>query len=246
MVELKLGLLLVAAYLYGSVPMAYLVAKWSRGIDLRKYGSGQVGGSNVWRSVSKPLGVAVGLHDLFKGALIVWIAQLLGLTLIMQIAVGVAVIVGHNWPVFLNFNAGRGLATTAGVGLFLSCWNGQEFLPWALIVFFCLALGTLVVGSSPLPLLLAVASLPVTSWVLRYFGHPQPLSLTLGLVLLLILMITRRLTAPKSAESTLINKREFYTNRLLFDRDIRDGQTWIHRKPDGSPIEPNPKDRKTS
>jgi acyl phosphate:glycerol-3-phosphate acyltransferase len=237
-VAAKFAVLLVAAYLYGSIPWAFLVAKWYRGIDLRKFGSGQVGGSNLYRSVSKPLGIVVGLHDLFKGALVVWIAQLLGLTLVMQIAVGAAVIVGHNWPVFLGFNAGRGLATTAGVGLFL--------LPWGIIPFVLIALVTLVIGSSPLPLLLSVASLPLTSWVLQYFGRPQPLALTLGLTFLLVLMIVRRLTAPKSAGSEHINRRELYTNRLLFDRDIRNGKAWIHRKPQDSPEVQNQKDRKTN
>jgi hypothetical protein len=82
--------------------------------------------------------------------------------------------------------------------------------------------------------------------MLQYFGRPQPLALTLGLTFLLILMIVRRLTAPKSADSSHVNKRELYTNRLLFDRDIRNGKTWIHRKPRESPEVQNQNDRKTN
>jgi glycerol-3-phosphate acyltransferase PlsY len=230
---LEFGLLIVGAYLVGSIPMAYLVAKWYRGEDIRKYGSGQVGASNLFRSFSKPLGITVGLYDLGKGILMVWIAQLLGMTLIMQLAIGSAVIIGHNWPVFLRFNAGRGLATTVGICLFL--------LPWGLIPFIAIALFTLVIGSSPLPMLLAMMSLPVTSWVLQYLGRPQPLTLTLGLTFLLLLMVIRRLSAPRTLAATPVSTREFLLTRLLFDRDIKDGKTWIHRKPSGSP---KPKEKK--
>ncbi len=126
---LEFGLLLVAAYLVGSIPMAYLVVKWRYGEDIRQYGSGQVGASNVFRSFSKPLGVLVFIYDVGKGVLMVWIAHGLGMGLALQVAIGLAVIVGHNWPVFLHFNAGRGLATTIGVAFYL--------LPWGLWRFSC-------------------------------------------------------------------------------------------------------------
>ena len=220
---LEFGLLIVAGYLVGSIPMAYLVARWYKGQDLRKYGSGQVGASNLFRSFSKPLGVMVGAYDFGKGVLMVFIAQILGLSLLMQVVIGAAVITGHNWPIFLKFNAGRGLATTAGISLFL--------LPWGVIPFAVIASLTLVIGSSPLPTLLAMASLPVTSWALQYLGHPQPLVLTLGLTGLLLLMVLRRLTAPRTSAAASASTRDFIVTRLLFDRDIKDGRTWIHRKP---------------
>ena len=125
--------------------MAYLVVKWRYGTDLRKHGSGQVGGSNVFRTFSKPWGVLVGIFDAAKGALMVWIAHLLGFGLPFEIGIGLAVITGHNWPVFLNFNAGRGIATTAGVAFYL--------FPWGLVAFVVGAIFTLVLGSSPLPVL---------------------------------------------------------------------------------------------
>jgi glycerol-3-phosphate acyltransferase PlsY len=72
---IKFILLLIASYLVGSIPMAYLVVKWRYGTDLRKHGSGQVGGSNVFRTFSKPWGALVGIFDAAKGALMVWIAR---------------------------------------------------------------------------------------------------------------------------------------------------------------------------
>jgi glycerol-3-phosphate acyltransferase PlsY len=223
---LEAGLLIVGAYLLGSVPMAYLVAKWYRGEDLRNYGSGQVGASNLFRSFSKPLGISVAVYDLGKGVLMVWIAQQLGMALVLQLAVGAAAIIGHNWSVFLRFNAGRGLAATVGICFFL--------LPWGLIPFAAIAALTLVIGSSPLPMLLAMMSLPITSWVLQYLGRPQPLALTLGLTFLLLLMVIRRLTAPRTSAAASAGTCEFLLTRLLFDRDIRDGKAWIYRKPQDS------------
>jgi glycerol-3-phosphate acyltransferase PlsY len=216
-------LLLIAAYLIGSIPMAYLVVKKLYREDLRRFGSGQVGGSNVYRSFSKRWGIFVGVFDLFKGLILVWAARILGLGIEIQIAIGLAVVIGHNWPVFLLFNGGRGLAATAGVCLFL--------LPWGIIPFVFFALFTFLVGGSPLPLLISVASLPITSWALQYFGRPQPLVLTLGLILFLIIMVIRRVTSPKTAASATISRRELFLNRLLLDRDIKDIKSWIGRKP---------------
>ena len=89
MVEvIKFASLLVAAYLLGSVPAAYLVAKWARGIDIRQYGSGNVGASNVVRIVSKRWAIPVIIFDLSKGAVMVWAAQLLGLGIAEQVTVG--------------------------------------------------------------------------------------------------------------------------------------------------------------
>ncbi len=211
-------LLLIGAYLFGSIPMAFLVVKWRYGVDIRKYGSGGVGGSNVFRNFSKPLGVAVGLYDAGKGALLVWIADLLGMELVMQIAIGAAVIFGHNWPVFLRFNAGRGLATTLGVICYL--------FPFGIWVFIAGAVFTLLVGTSPLPTLVGVAAFPVASWL-----YHEPLPLTLGLIGYFLLLIFRRISAPLTERSRLVSKRELFLNRLLYDRDIRDGKAWITFNP---------------
>jgi acyl phosphate:glycerol-3-phosphate acyltransferase len=209
---------ILAAYLLGSIPTAYLVVRLFYKADIRKYGSGQVGGSNVFRSFSKPLGVTVGLYDGVKGLVVVLVAHLIGLSSGYQVLAGMAVIIGHNWPVFLRFNAGRGLATTVGVGLYLLPLGTPPFL-------FC-AIFTLLVGSSPLPLLCSVATLPLASLALG-----KPVELTLGLTGLFAIMVVRRLTAPKTAGAAQAFSWELLRMRLLFDRDIKDGDTWITRKP---------------
>ena len=131
-------LLLVSAYLVGSVPTAYIVARWRRGIDIRQYGSGNVGASNLLRSSGKGLAILVTIVDLGKGILMVWAAQAAGLNIAQQVAVGLAAVIGHNWPVFLRFSGGRGLLTTLGIAFFLPLANGP-LVPWALIVFLAIA-----------------------------------------------------------------------------------------------------------
>jgi glycerol-3-phosphate acyltransferase PlsY len=215
---LEFGLLLVASYLIGSIPVAYIVSRWRYGVDIRKYGSGQVGASNLFRSVSKKAGVIVGLYDIGKGILLVWIAHSQGMGLAMEVAVGIAMVVGHNWPIFLRFSAGRGLATTLGVAFYL--------FPWGMWAFVAGAVFTLLIGSSPLPVLVGIAAMPLASW----FFH-QPLELTLGLSALFLILVIRRITAPRTARSATVSTRELLINRFLFDRDIRDGKAWITFKP---------------
>jgi len=218
-------LLLVAAYLFGSIPVAFLVVKWRYKADIRKFGSGGVGGSNVFRSFSKPLGIAVGVFDGIKGALLVWIAMLVFKHLSVspsestafQVMIGLAVIAGHNWPVFLHFNAGRGLATSLGV-----CF---VIFPWSIVVFVAGAIFTLLVGTSPLPSLIGMAAMPLTAGLLR-----EPREVTLGLVVILLVLIFRRLSAPIAESSKSIDKKTLYLNRFLFDRDQRDQKSWISFK----------------
>ena len=222
------GLLVLGAYLLGSVPAAYLVARFFRGIDLRQYGSGHIGAGNLRRSTSTGLAIPVVFYDLCKGTLMVWIAQLLGLGIAQQVAVGLAVIIGHNWPVFLRFNGGRGVLTALGVALFL--------YPWGVIVFVVVALPTIWIKSSPLPVLAAMAALPLASWGMGHWGMGQPTAVTLGLLAIFLIMVIRRLTVPLTAISASVSRRELLVNRFLFDRDIRDGRAWVYRKPtdDGS------------
>jgi len=208
----------VAAYLLGSVPLAYLVAKWSRGIDLRQLGSGNIGASNLWVSVSKWVALAVGFFDVVKGILAVWVAQQFGLGVAEQVTVGVAAVAGHNWSVFLRFSGGRGLLTTMGIVLYLMPWGVASFLAIASISFFT--------KDSPLPVLGGLITLPLVGWL-----SGEPLAITLGFTAMLIILVIRRLTAPRTPLAASVNWQQLFINRLLFDRDIRDRRAWVHRPP---------------
>ncbi len=146
-------LLLLGSYLLGSVPAAYLAARWSRGIDIRRYGSGNVGATNVLATVSKRWAIPVIVFDLVKGMVVIYIAKLIGLEVYQQVMVGIAVIVGHNWPVFLRFSGGRGVLTTVGVLLFLAPWLTLILLAVAFLFtpFRQLSLGTLVAAAAYAP-----------------------------------------------------------------------------------------------
>ena len=218
-------LLILGAYLLGSVPAAYLAAKWSRGIDLRQYGSGSLGVSNLWQSTSKWVAMPIILFDLGKGMLAVWTAQLLGLGFPQQVTAGLAVIIGHNWPVFLRFSGGRGALTALGVILILPSIN--SLVPWGVIVALAIvAIGALVVHNIPLGVGAGIAALPLVSWAV---GEPFPI--TLGYLAIFLILVIRRLTAPRTSVTTVVSRGQLFVNRLLFDRDIRDRDAWIHRTP---------------
>lgn len=114
---------IIISYLLGSISFSYLAGKMLRGIDIRQHGSGNAGATNTLRVLGKGPGMTVFLLDIFKGVLAVWIGGWLAAdALTLQILCGIAVIIGHNWPIFFNFKGGKGIATTIGVMLTLSFW----------------------------------------------------------------------------------------------------------------------------
>ena len=109
---------IVIAYLLGSIPCAYIIGRLS-GLDIRKVGDRNVGTFNVFRHAGLVAGIVTLIADVGKGALAIVIAKVLsGHELVVFIA-GVAAVIGHNWPVFLRFRGGRGLAVVIGVLLAL-------------------------------------------------------------------------------------------------------------------------------
>jgi glycerol-3-phosphate acyltransferase PlsY len=119
-----MNLLLIAlgAFLLGSIPTGYLVAR-AKGVDIRKHGSGNIGATNVFRTLGKPLGIFVFLVDALKGFAAVWLAAQSGDGSDWAgIVAAVAVIAGHNYTPWLGFKGGKGIATSAGVLLALMPW----------------------------------------------------------------------------------------------------------------------------
>ncbi|MCX6923766.1 MAG: glycerol-3-phosphate acyltransferase [Verrucomicrobia bacterium] len=129
-------LTLLIAYLLGSIPTGFLVAK-ARGIDIRTVGSGNIGATNVFRILGKPAGLLVLLADAAKGWLAVFVVAKLFTTWFyptagstprewFAICAGVAAILGHNYSCWLHFQGGKGIATSAGVFVAL--------VPWPLLI----------------------------------------------------------------------------------------------------------------
>jgi len=110
---LKLLIILVS-YLLGSVSFAYLISKHFYHIDIRNYGSKNAGATNVLRVIGGKSALIVLLLDVLKGVIAVLLGRLIGGEGLALLC-GVAVVVGHNWPIFLCFKGGKGIATSLGV-----------------------------------------------------------------------------------------------------------------------------------
>lgn len=219
----EFALLSITAYLLGSVPAGYLLAKWFYGIDIRKHGTGKIGASNVLRTTSKWLAIPVAIFDIGKGALMVWSAQLIGLGAAAQITVGIITIIGHNWPIFLGFKGGRGVFTSLGVITIISPWLGLIIFvaPYLFAPIRRVAFGVFI----------DLVSLPILSWFLSQpLGIEDRLPITLGFVAMSLMGVLTRLVAPRTELSKSVPLGELIMNRLLFDRDIRDAKTWTERK----------------
>jgi glycerol-3-phosphate acyltransferase PlsY len=111
------------AYLVGSLPFGLILARL-RGVDLRSYGSGATGTTNVMRTLGKPAGALVLLLDMGKGVFAIAMAMIFFDSPGAEAAAGVAALVGHNWPVFAGFKGGKGVATGWGGLILFSPWSG--------------------------------------------------------------------------------------------------------------------------
>ena len=160
-------LLLLLSYLFGALPIGLLVGRMVKGIDVRDYGSGNIGASNVWRTMGPLWGVAVFLFDFCKGYFPTFAAAHAGhhahLTPWLPVGTGLAAILGHNFSPFLKFKGGKGVATSLGVVYGLSPEAAViGFAAWGL----CL-LATRYISIS------SMLGAVVTSGVL-IFLHPDP------------------------------------------------------------------------
>jgi len=102
------------AYLLGSISWGYMLLQWRMGVDVREYGSGRTGMSNVLRTGGVKSATVVLALDVGKGVVAVLIAREIIGTHAAEVTAGLIVLVGHNWPVFLQFKGGRGILTALG------------------------------------------------------------------------------------------------------------------------------------
>lgn len=122
--EIFLALLAIGiAYLLGSIPSAYLIGRWFKGIDLRKNGDGRMGVALTRRRVGLFGSIVVAFMDCGKGVVAVMLAKALGLPVGVLVAAGLAAVVGHNWSLFIQFKGGKGAMTTYGVLAVLMFWQ---------------------------------------------------------------------------------------------------------------------------
>jgi glycerol-3-phosphate acyltransferase PlsY len=191
-------------YLVGGIPVGWLLVRWQRfGLDVRRYGSGNIGTSNVYRHAGFDIAVIVGPLQFAQGFVPVLVTRLLGFSTDVAVIVAVCSVVGNGWPVYLRFNGGRGVAVATGAVAALS-------IPGLIALLMCYAAGALR-GRIAMAVLVAFFILPI---VVFFFNG---ITLTLGCCAILALLLLRRLEGlPDDARTYGHFWRRVY-QRLVFD-----------------------------
>ena len=160
-------------YLLGSIPSGLIVGRLARGIDVREHGSGKTGFTNVLRTVGLRWGILVLAADLAKGVLPVLVARLVSDDPYVQTVAGLAAIAGHDWPVYVGFRGGRGVATSYGVALAMNPIAALVLLPAAAgLVAVTRIMSTMSVGLAPLlaVLFVVLAVMGIHPWAYAVYG----------------------------------------------------------------------------
>ena len=126
--------MIILAYLIGSISTGYVAGWLMRGIDIRQYGSGRTGGTNALRTLG-PVGAAItAAGDVGKSAAAVALVQWLGLPPVVVALAGLAAVLGHNYPIYLRFRGGAGVAPTIGALLMINLWMGLGLVAVAVVL----------------------------------------------------------------------------------------------------------------
>jgi glycerol-3-phosphate acyltransferase PlsY len=213
-------LLCLGAYLLGSIPTAYLVGRVALGGDIREYGTGNVGGNNLWHSGVRWALVPVGLFDILKAACPTWLALVpLNLGYRAAVTVGICAGIGHAWSVFLDFTGGRAVSTIIGT-------LAVVFPAGALFQLAIMGLGLLL--RVRLLTTLGLLALPFLSVAL---GRPP--AVTWGCLAMIVLTAAKRLEANGAPLPAGPGRRHVLWRRLWLDRDIASHEQWVARRPPG-------------
>jgi len=193
MIAIKLAVVVIIAYLLGSIPCGLIIGRLKKGIDIRQYGSGKIGGTNVMRTTGAKLGVLTLIIDGVKAGMAVAIAHTIignesmvigSISINWQVAqamAGIGAIVGHNWPLFAQFRGGRGVAAYFG-SMF---WMAPIAAACGLAVLTIIALRTRHMSSGSI-------SGAITSWCVMLiltvsYGDPLVYLLYSSLIVLLVI-----------------------------------------------------------
>ena len=197
---------LISAYLIGSIPTAYIMARLRKGIDIRGVGSQNVGAMNVFYKVGFAEGILVLAVDIGKGAAAVALAHWLGVPMIVELLAGATAVIGHGFPVWLKFRGGKGGATCIGVLIFL--------MPWGIPVY--LAIFGLVLLLTRFPTLsysVAFLCFPFVAWLIYHSGALVAFS-----VGILLLPVVKYIPRVKEMRATGGSWRHVFLRRNLRDR----------------------------
>ena len=165
--------MIAVGYVLGSIPFGVIMGRVVKRVDIRDYGSGKMGVTNVVRSVGVPAGALVLLLDMGKGVVAVVIARVVSDVQAVEAAAALAALVGHNWPVFIGFRGGRGTAPGWGGLVILSPWSGLAATLVALPLLGLtryVSVGSLVGASVGAALLIGLAASGHAPWGYIWFG----------------------------------------------------------------------------
>ena len=219
-----------AGYIFGSIPWAFVLGKIN-GIDIRKYGSGNVGATNVRRTLGKKWAILCFFLDFMKGFLPVFIlkqfvaAELVDKTPLGVIIIAFSAVAGHVWPLFLNFKGGKGISTIAGILLAvapLSLLAGAVL--WAVVFY-----STRYVSLASIA---GAVTLPISAFLLSHFkiGNeiPFPSLVMLSVLSLLAILrhkenIKRLIKGTENRFEKKGNKKESQQGSDIVDMELTDG-----------------------
>lgn len=181
---MRLFFAMLVAYLVGSIPTGYILARYKK-IDLRRFGSGNVGATNVFRAVGKLAAFFTLVIDLFKGYIVVTFLADILYNYRMNInypeylvVLALCVVAGHNWTIFLDFKGGKGVATSAGVLLGLC----PRLLLIGLCVWLIIFIFSKIVSLSSL---ISAIAIPIASYAFQYDGSIRFLTIVLAIMTVL-------------------------------------------------------------
>jgi glycerol-3-phosphate acyltransferase PlsY len=193
MLWIILGILV--SYLIGSIPTAYIFGRALKGIDIRKFGSGNVGATNALRVLGKGPGITVLVLDVLKGFVaVVFLGNIIALSssgisdITARIFLGLSCICGHNWTIFLKFKGGKGMATTLGVLLGLALKIAGLKLIFALVILTWLVI-FIITRIVSLASILAGISLPI---YMLFFGPRERMLIFSGILICLFIILRHK------------------------------------------------------
>jgi acyl phosphate:glycerol-3-phosphate acyltransferase len=183
-------LLIVLAYLIGSIPSSVWVSRWFFDIDIREYGSGNAGATNTYRVLGPTWGTVVMVADMLKGILAVKLALLLPdyadsdtRLQTLQIGLGLAAVLGHIFPIWADFRGGKGVATLFGIVLGISPWTALSCVGIFLLVLYL----TRFVSLSSI-----MASIAFPVFILVIFNVDNPIYRIFAITVALLVLLTHQ------------------------------------------------------
>ncbi|MFR3498539.1 MAG: glycerol-3-phosphate 1-O-acyltransferase PlsY [Paraclostridium bifermentans] len=169
-------IIILVSYFLGSISTSYIIAKRMMGVDIRTQGSGNAGSTNVLRTLGKKAGILTFVGDLLKGVVAVLIAKVIATIAHTDVATAsyiavVFVVIGHNWPIYLGFRGGKGVATSLGAMIAVN----------PVIALSCFAFFILIVYVTKYVSLGSVLGICTSPIIMFFIGNYKGLAVTLFL-----------------------------------------------------------------